>query len=488
MKISKKPNILLISMDSLRADHLSVYGYHKETSPYLTELAFDGTVYENAFTAANWTGASITSILTGLYPTCHGYTNKRYYLDKGEDSIASILSDNGYFTICFSNNMYLSSKSGLDAGFADFRYRGVAEHAADAAADDSRHSGLAQKAKDRLGLKTKNIAKNVVDLFSYKKSLQRDDGAFATEASFAQWIKGHDRGTPFFSYIHYQEPHSVYFPPYPYRRRFFSGSWLQEGRYLEFDHINYFAGKTQFSETQVAHFQELYDGEIAYLDWRLGRLLQILKKQNVYENTIVIVTADHGEMFGEHGYFWHAFCLYEPLIRVPLIIHYPDWFERDNRSLEIVQTNDLTPTLLDGLGIDWKYKNERQGQSFLGGSKRTAALIETFNPQLMIDRWRQRNNGLAPEDFSQYLRDLKAWRSVDEKLIHSSDGAHEFYDLKTDPDETNNLFGSDHKRIKKSQSELQKWTGSFTPHRVSGNTQPGFDKATWEKMRALGYA
>jgi len=488
MKNNKKPNILLISIDSLRADHLSVYGYHKETSPYLTELAFDGTVYENAYSAANWTGASITSILTGLYPTCHGYTNKRYYLDNGEDSIASILSDNGYFTICFSNNMYLSSKSGLDAGFADFRYRGLAEQSADVASDGSKHPGLAQRAKDRLGLKTKNIVKNGVDLFSYQKSLQRDDGAFATETSFAQWIKGHDRGTPFFSYIHYQEPHSVYFPPYPYRRRFFSGSWLQEGRYLDFDHINYFAGKTQFSETEVAHYQELYDGEIAYLDWRLGRLFQILKKQNVYENTIVIITADHGEMFGEHGYFWHAFCLYEPLIRVPLIIHYPDWFERDNRSLEIVQTNDLAPTLYDGLGIDWKYKNQRQGQSFLAGSKRTAALTETFNPQLMLDRWRQRNKELAPDDFSQYLRDLKAWRSTDEKFVFSSDGAHEFYDLKSDPGEENNLAGSDDNRAKKAQTELQKWTGSFTPHRVSGDTQPGFDKATWEKMRTLGYA
>ena len=488
MKINKKPNILLVSIDSLRADHLSVYGYHKETSPFLTELAFDGTVYERAYSAANWTGASIASILTGLYPTCHGYTNKRYYLDNGEDSIASILSNNGYFTICFSNNMYLSSKSGLDAGFADFRYRGAVEQSADAAADDSRHSGLAQKAKDRMGFKTKNIAKNVVDMFSYQKSLQRDDGAFATETSFAQWIKGHDRGTPFFSYIHYQEPHSVYFPPYPYRRRFFSGSWLLEADYLKFDHINYFAGKTQFSESEVAHYQEMYDGEIAYLDWRLGRLFRILKEQNVYENTIVIVTADHGEMFGEHGYFWHAFCLYEPLIRVPLIIHYPDWFQRDHRSLEIVQTNDLAPTLFDGLGIDWKYNHDRQGQSFLGGSKRLAALTETFDPQLMLDRWRQRNNELAQDDFNQYRRDLKAWRGEDGKFILSSDGAHEFYDLKSDSGEENNLIGSDDKRVKKARSELQKWTGSFTPHRVSGDTQPGFDKATWEKMRTLGYA
>ncbi len=487
MKKNKKPNILLISIDSLRADHLSLYGYRKETSPFLTELAFDGTVYENAFTAANWTGASIASLLTGLYPTCHGYTNKRYYLDNGEDSIASILRAHGYFTIGFSNNMYLSSKSGLNAGFDDFRYRGAPEHKADEP-NGVKKEGFVQKIKDRTDLKTKNLVKNIVDLFSYEKSLQRDDGAHATEVSFARWINGHDREKPFFAYIHYQEPHSVYFPPYPYRRRFFSGGWLQEGDYLEFDHINYFAGKTHFTETQVRHFQELYDGEIAYLDWRLGRLFQLLKKQRLYNETIVIVTADHGEMFGEHGYFWHAFCLYEPLIRVPLIIRYPDWFTRDDRSLEIVQTNDLVPTLLDGLGIAWKYADDRQGQSFLNGSKRSAALTETFNPELMIDRWRQRNNRLAKEDFRQYLRDLRAYRTASEKLIVASDGANEFYDLKKDPNETDNLYESDDSRIAICQAEFEKWTGSFTPHHVSGDTQPGFDKATWEKMRTLGYA
>jgi arylsulfatase A-like enzyme len=488
MKSNKKPNILFISIDSLRADHLSAYGYPKETSPHLAELAFDGTTYDNAISAANWTGASLASILTGLYPTCHGFTNKRYYLDNGEDSIASILQKNGYFTTCFSNNMYLSSKSGLDAGFDEFYYRGVKQNKSDAAANQPDKNGVMQKIKDSVGMPQKNIAKNMIDLFSYEKSLQRDDGAYATEVSMKNWILQHDQETPFLAYVHYQEPHSIYFPPYPYRRRFFSGSWRDEGRYLDFDHINYFAGKTHFTETQVNHYQELYDGEIAYLDWRLGRLFQFMKKQNIMENTVVVVTADHGEMFGEGGFFWHAFCLYESLIRVPLIIRYPDWFERDARSLEIVQTNDLTPTLLDGIGIDWKYKNDRQGQSFLNGSTRKAALTETFNPELMIDRWRQRNKDLAVDDFRQYLRDLSSYRTNEDKFIFTSDGAHEFFDLQNDPGESDNLFEKDEKRVKDRQSELQKWIGSFTPHVVSGDTQPGFDKATWEKMRTLGYA
>ena len=181
-KKPKQPNILFISIDSLRADHLSLYGYEKETSPYLTELSFDGVVFDNAFSAANWTGASVTSLLTGLYPTVHGYTNQHYYLDNGEDSIASILKKHGYFTICFSNNMYVSEKSGLNVGFDDFRYRGIPiENKISATL--KKNSPL-QRMKDIPGARSKAFMKNMVDSFDHLKSLTRDKGAFDTEVAF----------------------------------------------------------------------------------------------------------------------------------------------------------------------------------------------------------------------------------------------------------------------------------------------------------------
>ncbi len=486
-KKKKNPNILLISIDSLRADHLSLYGYARETSPCLTELSFDGVVYENAFTAANWTGASLASILTGLYPTCHGYTHKRYYLDNGEDSVASILRDNGYSTICFSNNMYLSDKSGLDAGFDEFLYRGTPQKKSSASEAPTK-SSVVDRLKALPSMRMKHFAKNIIDSFDHGKALTRDDGAFETEVAFQKWSTTCDRDKPFFAYIHYQEPHSIYFAPYPYRRRFFSGSWLEEGAYLQFDHMRYFAGKKNFTATQVKHYLELYDAEITYLDWRLGRLFSQLKKQNLFENTIIIVTADHGEMFGENGFFWHAFCLYEPLIRVPLLVRFPEWFEKDKRSSEIVQTNDIVPTVLDGLNIDWKYHNDKQGQSFLNGSRRQAALTETYNPEPMINRWLERNSDLQKHDFAHYCRDLFAYRKQDGKLVRTSDGRNEFYDIKKDKSESRNIYNKNDIRIENFENELETWTGSFTPHVVSDTTQPGFDKSTWEKMKALGYA
>jgi len=487
----QKPNILLISIDSLRADHLSLYDYPCETTPYLSHLAQSGIVFENAFAASNWTGAAVASLITGLYPTTHGYNNHYYYLLDGRDSLASILAERNYYTICFSNNLYISSQTGLTQGFIKSFYRGSPE-----APSIGRESAILPLNGFRLwaGMKnlvppcSKHLLKNVLDSFDHGRALRRDDGAYATEVAFGRFLQQHATAQPFFAYIHYQEPHSVYCPPYPFRRRFFSGSWIDECQALSFDHMRYFAGKTEFSETQVNRYKELYDGEIAYLDWRLGRLFDLLKSTNQYDNTLIVVTADHGEMFGEHGYFWHAFCLYEPLMRVPLVIRYPEWFSPECRRAEIVQTNDIVPTILEGLGVDWQYKNEGQGTSFLNGSSRTAAFCETDNPEMMIDRWLNRNNDLKRIDFQHYFRDLTAMRTKEDKLIEASDGLHEFYQLSPDPQESQNLFDLQSEVVKKRMAELVKWRETLKPHPVSSNHQSGFDKTTWEKMRALGYA
>jgi len=482
-----RPNILLITIDSLRAKNLSLYGYRRETSPHLEVLASEGVVFENAFTAANWTGASIASILTGLYPTSHGYTNKRYYLDADVESIATILQHNGYRTVCFSNNLYITPETGLTQGFTEYYYRGVLKSNARGEKKEKKSQpGLFTKLKNKLPMRTRFLAKDVFDSFNKTKALTRDDGAHATEIAFKQWISS-SNDDPFFAYIHYQEPHSVYFPPLPYRRRFFDGSWLESLKYLEFDHIGYYGGKRQFTKLEIERYQQLYDGEIAYLDWRLGRLFDFLRQIKMMDNTLIIITADHGECMGEKGYIWHAFCLYDPLIRVPLVIRYPDWFPKGQQIKELVQTIDFVPTILEGLGIEWRYKSENQGMSFLNERKRDAVLTETFNPEMMVRRWLNRHNDLSINDFQQYLRDLRAYRTLKHKLIWASDGWHEFYDLTNDPDELENIYDSGDVRVKEYLAALKQWSESLTPH-VADSTQPGFDKDTWEKMKALGYA
>lgn len=483
----KKPHILLITIDSLRADHLSTYGHYRETSPFIDELAAESTIFRNAYSAANWTGASLTSILTGLYPTVHGYTNKRYYLDEDVVSLPDILGRNGYFTICFSNNMYLSPKTGLSRGFDRYLYRGRYEKEEIVESGNGKSGRLLKKIKKSFPKRAKSLIKDVLETGNEEKALRRDDGAFATERAFLKWLSNYQNEKPFFAHIHYQEPHSIYFPPRPYRKRFFTGNWIEESRYLEFDHMGYFAGHVEFSEEQVEHYKELYDGEIAYLDWRIGRLLRFIKEQKLMDDTVIIVTSDHGDNFGEKGYFWHAFCLLEPLIRVPLLVRYPEWFKANSWEEKIAQTVDIVPTLLEGIGLEWIYGEDKQGQSFLNGPVREAAMTETYNPEMMVDRWLVRRTDLRKEEFSQYLRDLRSYQTQTEKLVWASDGNCEYYNLENDPSESNNCYDRNNSRVQETENKMKHWFDTFKPH-VAAGTHTGFDKTTWEKMRELGYA
>ncbi len=482
-----KPNILLITIDSLRADHLSLYGYFRETTPNLEKLAAEGAYYENAFSPANWTGAAVASILTGLYPTCHGFSNQRYYLDPDVESLATILQKRGYHTGCFSNNIYITPETGLSRGFADFYYQGEQRGQNSDRRNQKAKNSLSSALSRKLSLRSRSLLKDVYDTFNLRRALTRDKGAFRTEQSLFKWLDERDNNSPFFAYIHYQEPHSIYFPPRPYRKRFFDGSWVEESQYRKFDHIGYFAGRVRFTKQELDHYQQLYDGEIAYLDWRLGRLFDRLRQQNLLDRTVVMVTADHGESMGENGFLWHALCLYDPLIRVPLIMRYPDWFGKANHFSQLVQTNDLVPTLLDGLDVPWAYKNENQGISFLNGAQRESVLTEADNPEKMIARWLSRRKDLSEQEFAGYLKDSRSYRTRTEKLIWASDGWHEYYDLSTDPNELNNCYSPSLPKVKECETALQRWIVSFRPH-VADTTQPGFDKDTWEKMKALGYA
>jgi len=480
----KKPNLLLISIDSLRADHLSAYGYAKETTPYLAELAEEGVLFQNAFSATNWTGAAVASLLTGRYPTCHGYTNQRYYLDADVPTLADYMRAAGYRTACFSNNLYITAQTGLNRGFEAFYYRGLnsAKAAIAAGSSEPMRPSKWSRFKQRIPLAAKTMVRDTADWLNPQKSLSRDDGAAATEQAIFHWLLQQPE-RPFFAYVHHQEPHSPYFPPKVYRKRFFPEGWLQQWDYLRFDPAPYYGGKKAFTAREMENYLALYDGEIAYLDWRLGRLFDFLRRRNLIDDTMVIVTADHGECFGENGYIWHAFNLYESLIRVPLIVRFGAWRRRDESDDRLVQSVDILPTCLQAMGIE---PGPNDGVSFLHAPQREAVYIESDSATMMVKRWLEKGAGLTEEDFNQYLRDLYCYRTRDAKLIWTSDSQHEFYDLHQDPDEKQNLFGHD-PRGNEFVRQLQKWRSRLQPHQAN-QAQPGFDKQTWEKLKALGYA
>src|SRR5262245_19326625 len=278
-----RPNIFLITIDTLRADHVHCYGYDPIETPALDHLAKEGIRFSQAFTPSPITNTSHTSILTGLLPSSHGVTDFAVPLAPSHPTWAELLRKNGYRTAAFIGAVILDSKTlapGLDRGF-DY-YDNFPQHA---------------QTKTRWG----RVERRGMEVVQHAET----------------WLTAHPVG-PHFVWVHLYDPHDPYEPPAPYSEKY---------------------------------KDRLYDGEIAYADSALGNYISYLKSHNWYENSVMVVVADHGEGLGEHQEQTHGIFLYDSTTHVPLIMKWQD----DRAAGEVVKaqvrTTDILPTILDLLHI-----------------------------------------------------------------------------------------------------------------------------------------
>ncbi|HET6268299.1 MAG TPA: sulfatase, partial [Acidobacteriota bacterium] len=258
-----KPNIILITIDTLRADHLGCYGAKSNASPHIDQLAAKSVIFENAYSVAPITLTSHTTILSGVYPNKHGVRDNAVFAPAPQPLLQESLKSGGYHTAAFVSGAPLLSRFGLTRGFDLY--------------DD-----------DFAG---------------------RERTAETTTQRALQWIT-HQK-SPYFVWIHYYDPHAEYQPPASYRERFRN---------------------------------QLYDGEIAFVDDQIGNLLA-----SIHSNAIILITADHGESLGEHGEKTHAVFLYNATLRVPLILFSPGI--KPGRRPEPVSLVDIAPTLREAAGL-----------------------------------------------------------------------------------------------------------------------------------------
>jgi arylsulfatase A-like enzyme len=309
-----KYNLLLISIDTLRADHLKCYGYKQDTSPHLDRLAKEGVLFENLTSASSWTVPSHMSMFTSLYPSAHGVQTIRDHLGESVPTLARCLAQNGYLTQAFVIAPALDHSFGFNQGFQFY--------------DD-----FSAKAKgswiihpDQGPIAWNRTSPVITDL--------------ATE-----WLKKHSQET-FFLFLHYFDCHSPYIPPAPYDKKFdpdYEGA--ESGRRIaeRSKQANLMA---RISVRDLAHMEALYDGGIAYTDEHVGKILQLLQDLRLSEKTLVIVLSDHGEAFLEHGLIYHGNSLYEEELHAPLIMRLPGAFPAGKRVAGNVSHVDLMPTVL----------------------------------------------------------------------------------------------------------------------------------------------
>jgi arylsulfatase A-like enzyme len=459
-----RPNIILVVLDVFRADHMSCYGYGRGTTPNVDALGADARLYENVLSPGYWTLPVHASLFTGLPVSAHGCTAANLFLDAGFDTLAELLGDAGYQTVGLSSNRVLSATRGFGQGFDVY----WTPHPPDA-----RMATAAGKLSARLGLWLEPPL------------------AEAMHGRLGEWlVRRYDPAAPFFLFLNYVEAHCPYEPPadrLQWTTPEVAARWKavnQEKRLYE-----HAFGVNRLSAGEMAELTALYDGELAYVDAKLGELLHFLKANGLYDNTLIIVTSDHGEQFGEHGLALHGFSLYEPLVRVPLIVRWPAHFPV-GREPELVQNHDVFPTILEAAGVAWEPGPAQNCRSLTGlqpGSRRTAisefgAPFDTVVLGFMED--------YPTRDFGRFTRRMRAVQSGNLKLIRSSNGQCELYDLLSDPLETVDISRDRPEAVRRLSMELKGWVSSF-PHWEGTAKAPYTDeedaRRDLEALRALGY-
>jgi arylsulfatase A-like enzyme len=293
----EKRGVILISVDTLRRDHVGAYGYPKPTTPTLDALAKAGVLADDAVSVSSWTLPSHLSMLTSVLPGTHGGTDMKQGFNRSVPSVAEILKARGFATHAVTSHLYVSKTYGLEAGFDSMNFR-----------------------QDRPAENVANHAMDLVDRFG-------------------------DR--PFFIFLHFYDPHWHYAPP-PAVLKIFEASYAGKltGHLKDFQNLR----RDQVKPADLDHLLALYDGEIRYTDNEIGRLMTHLKERGALRNTLMVVTSDHGEEFLEHGSWEHQKTLYEEVIRVPLMVSGPGVAAR--REIQPVSLLDIAPTILDFLSVE----------------------------------------------------------------------------------------------------------------------------------------
>lgn len=410
------PNVVLVTLDTTRADRLGVYGYTRGTSPNLDRLGAESIVYERAYSTSSWTLPTHASLFTGAFPRTHGaLSNPKGALilseavggdhnevfradplapDRG--TLAELLADAGYETAGFVAGPWLLRMFGLDRGFDHWDERGANDEAGRVGADVS-------------------------------------DAAIA-------WIDAH-RHEPFFLFLNYFDPHQPYEDPEELWRRFATP-------------------RTPSDPTHPKRASVGYDGEILYMDGQLGRVLEHLRGLSLYDHSWVVVTGDHGELFGEHGVYGHGGGLYEGELRVPLIVKPPAGeLAAASRTDEIVQVTDVFGLLASGLGLE---APGREAAPAAG-----SAFAEVYSTRRDGPGWR-------------------AWYEGDYKLLVAPSGKRQLYDLSRDSRETLDIVRYEPERLTSMTRALEAFTSAL-PTAVSRGTPREVDEQTRRALERLGY-
>ncbi len=420
-------NVLLIILDAARAQEFGAYGYSRPTTPEIDRIASEGVVFDRAYTPAVYTLAAMSSLWTSQYPDRHhSEVSFSARLPKDRLTLAELLSAQGIHTAGFVANAVAGKGFGFDRGFVEFQ-----------------------------------------ELF---RTLGSRGDVF--RRALPPWLAA-NRDRRFFAYLHFREPHFPYDPEPPFDTRFGPDGPIPKaarGDAAFFRDVN--QGRRPFSEAEREHLVRLFDGNLAFADQEVGALRRAMEAEGLWEKSVVIVAADHGEELFERGWIGHNVHLFEPSVRVPLIIRFPKGAGPAGRRISaLTDLLDVAPTIADVLGARGKGGSDRafQGRSLLpviaGAPGKAAVLSRTV--------WDRPRYALRDERYKFFYE--------------TRTGEEQLYDLETDPGETRDVGPAEPLRAAYYRQALHAWTLKLARRAPAGSERAELSRDQCENLKALGY-
>ena len=509
----KSPNVILIVMDTVRADHLSCYGYDRRTTPNIDDLARHGVLYENAFSTATWSPPSHASIFTGKYPSYHKTLGRNVYLEKANRPLAHILKSSGYHTMGVSNCSLVGLGTGFDTGFERF-------------VEPRNYSRAIPK---EFRTRASTVSMLLESLFHSPQHFVRDlilgpDQYNAlTNDIIKSFIRENADSSPFFLFINYFNCHAPYDPPRPFKGKFCDGFVEPRFFIMEFflerafgktgekllnrnldmvklkritgssaARFSYMARELQISKEEWEIVESWYDGEIAYLDHCINELVTFLREEELFDNTILVITADHGENFGEHGLAGHHFGLYDSVLHVPLVMSCPAKIP-EKEIPQIVSTIDILPTVVSL--CDLNVQEEIQGRKLDPFTEQKVHDFVCAESGESVTEWALSFGGQIVSEralsIGAKVRDIdigsKGIRNEEFKYTLSANGREELYNVAEDPAEKWNIIDEHRTEARRLRRQLEKTLDItyFGPGAVPYDDQEKTEIA--KRLRALGY-
>ena len=462
MKRHKTPNVVLILCDTLGAKHMSLYGYHRKTTPHLQRMTEEDsfTVYARCFSPAPWTVPSHASLFTGLYPSEHKCDGGNFFLNEELNLLPDIIKGMGYRTFGISSNSLVSSFFGYGKGFDKFYEMWNLFNEEETEAFILRElSGIDKSRKPavllnhfRKGGHRAAISRVLFNmLYRRFRSVLKDSTCSTVKTmNLAEKIlkEQSDSGNPFFLFVNLMQTHDKYNPPKQYRNIFVKDNPYFDRRHRREDEYFHYTVRP-YEDEFLRYLEGLYDQEILFLDSMIYRFVQSLKASGSFDNTVIIITSDHGEMFGEHNHIHHLFTTYNELIHIPLIVRHLGRISASEEG-KLVQLHDLYSTLLDV--IDAPYPRPSSSISLYGSSERKFAVSQLINTDFKIAACKKRNASFSSErgmyrlDKSEMaimtLKNGEAW-----KYVKTADGKERMHDLCKDFKENGSEVYEGHQKL-----------------------------------------